>query len=401
VRQAVKVVKANAGALGIVNTTERTLEIVAIFGYSPDEYPDGAEGLSWPLDKGIIKRVVMRTRSADLVPDVSIDPDYDGGLTGSLSQITVPMLSGREVNAVLILEKRDMPRFNLPDWAFAQRIAEHASIAISNAQLYSALTAANDSKSEFMGFAAHELKNPLTPVMGYIGGMRQGMMGNLSDPMKNVVEIVYNNVKLMDRIINDLRDAARMDANRFELDKDKVKPTRMYDVIEQSAQPFADDLAQKEQTFLNNIPSDLALVHGDAERLVQVFTNLISNANKYSLPSTTIRAEGTVVPYHTTKQGQRLGTMVRISIIDQGRGMMPEDIAKLGKDSYFRSSNEEAKKEKGTGLGMKLTFGLIESHKGLVEVESEFGKGTTFHIYLPLAEQNENAAETAIKPGAD
>lgn len=66
--------------------------------------------------------------------------------------------------------------------------------------------------------------------------------------------------------------------------------------------------------------------------------------------------------------------------------MKPEDVTRLGKDDYFRSSNEEAKKKEGTGLGMKLTFGLVESHKGLIEVESELGEGTTFHIYLPLAE---------------
>lgn len=398
VRQAVKIAKANAGALGIVNTVTRTLEIVSVLGYSLDEYPEGAQGRSWPLDKGIIKRV-MRTRSADLVADVSIDPDYDGGLTGSLSQITVPMLSGREVNAILIIEKRDLPRFNLPDWAFVQRIAEHASIAISNAQLYTALTAANDSKSEFMGFAAHELKNPLTPIKAYMGGLRQGMMGKLEGPMQNVVDIVYNNANRMERIINDLRDAAKMDANKFTLEH--VGPTDMYDVINQSAQPFTQMFEGDGQTFINNIPQDLPPVLGDADRLVQVFTNLISNAHKYGRPQTTIRAEGVVLSQHTTKKGQRLGPSVRISIIDQGFGMKPEDVARLGKDEYFRSSNEEAKKKEGTGLGMKLTFGLIESHKGAIEVDSVLGEGTSFHIYLPLAEQSESTTEQAIKPGAD
>jgi signal transduction histidine kinase len=148
---------------------------------------------------------------------------------------------------------------------------------------------------------------------------------------------------------------------------------------------------------------------GDKGRLIQVFTNLISNSAKYTDdPAESnreemkiIRAVGTVLPSYTAQDGRRFGAMVRISLIDEGFGMKPEDLARLGKESYFRSTNEEAKKKEGTGLGMKLTFGIVANHKGLVEVESEFGKGTTFHIYLPLAEQAENTPQAATNPGAD
>lgn len=406
VRSAVKITKANAGALGIVNLGDRTLEIVAIFGYTADEYPEGAEGLSWPLDKGIIQRV-LRTKNADLVSDVNIDPAYSGGITGSLSQITVPMLSGREVNAVLIIEKRDTPRFNLPDWAFVQRIAEHASIAIANAQLYSALTAANESKSEFMAFAAHELKNPLTPIRGNVSLLQSGMTGQLSDMQKGLLRVVHTNSIRMERIINDLRDAASIDARQFSLDT--LAPVDMQRIIDESAEPFERVFEERKLLFINDIPANLSSPMGDKGRLIQVFTNLISNSAKYTDdPAESnreemkiIRAVGTALPSYTAKDGRRFGTMVRISLIDEGFGMKPEDLARLGKESYFRSTNEEAKKKEGTGMGMKLTFGIVANHKGLVEVESEFGKGTAFHIYLPLADMTENAIEPAIKPGAD
>jgi signal transduction histidine kinase len=393
-----KTANASVGALGIVNLGDRTLEIVALIGYTPDEYPEGAQGLSWPLDKGIVARV-MRTGNADIVSDVKIDPAYNGRLTGSLSQITVPMLSGRDVNAILILEKRELPRFSLSDWAFAQRISEHASIAIANAQLYSALTTANESKSEFMGFAAHELKTPLTSIRGNAEMLKSGMTGQLSDMQNTLVRIVHTNSIRMTRIINDLRDAAQMDARQFTLGI--LEPVDLRHMIDETAEPLERLFEDKNLTFVNEVPADLLPALGDKDRLVQVFTNLMTNSIKYTDHDKTVRAVGAIVNEHTDRNGKRVGRMVRISLVDQGYGMKPEDVARLGRESYFRSTNEEAKKKEGTGLGMKLTFGIVANHNGLVEIESELGKGTTFHIYLPLVEEVENAAESAIKPGAD
>jgi GAF domain-containing protein len=135
VRQAMTILGANAGSLGIVNQDPPYLKIVAIKGYTREEYPERADGndsLIWPLDEGIVKRV-LRSRQADITMDVAIDPDYNKGLTDSNSQITLPMMSGDDVFAILILEKNTLPRFSLPDWAFAQRIVEHASLALSTA----------------------------------------------------------------------------------------------------------------------------------------------------------------------------------------------------------------------------------------------------------------------------
>jgi signal transduction histidine kinase len=390
VRQALKTLNAQAGALGMVKADEGILQVVAIEGYSPDEYPQGSNGFIWSLNEGIIKRV-MRTRSPDLAADLSIDPDYEPGLSDSLSQITLPMFSGNDINAILILEKSAKPAFTLPDWLFAQRLAEHASIAISNAQLYEALMSANESKSEFMGFAAHELKNPLTPIKTGTDLIRSGMLGALSDPLTNIINMVYHNSELMERIINDLRDAARMDANKFHLDP--LKPVSMRHVIDVAALPYLRKIEDVEQVFINDISDELPKVFGDEQRLIQVFGNLISNANKYSEPETTIRVTGDMIKSHTDAQGKRRGEMVRIAIIDQGLGMKPEDVARLGKESYFRSTNEEAKQKEGTGLGMKLTFGIIQSHDGDVQIESELGKGTTFYIYLPLAPVEEKPIE--------
>lgn len=388
VRSALQTLNAQAGALGIVHEATKQLEIVGIEGYTPEEYPAGADGLMWSLETGILKRV-MRSRQPDLAADVRIDPDYTPGLRGSLSQMTLPMFSGDTINAILILETNELPRFTLSDWAFAQRLAEHASIAIANAQLYDALTQANKSKSEFMGFAAHELKNPLTSVIGFADLLRQGMIGTLNEQQQGLVNIIHSNANRMQSIIADLRDSAKMDANEFSVD---LAPMPIARAVQETLRSFAQFVRDKQQTLVNQVPEDLPLVMGDENRLIQVLTNLVSNAHKYSPENTTITIKAEVIHDYIDRQGKRRDPMLRISVIDQGFGISEEDQKRLFRERYFRSTNQRALEQPGTGLGMTLTYGIVEKHNGEIWVESELGKGSTFHVAIPLAPQIVNEA---------
>lgn len=383
VRASMQILNAQAGALGIVDSNALKLDIVGIEGYREDEYPEGETDLSWSLERGIIARVV-RTKQADLVTDISIDPNYNGRLTGAMSQITLPMFSGDELNAILILERNAPPRFSLSDWAFAQRIAEHASIAIANAQLYAALTQANKSKSEFMGFAAHELKNPLTSVIGFTDLLRGGAVGGLSEQQASLINVIHSNASRMQTIIEDLRDSAKMDANEFRV---SLAPMNIRHAVIETLRPFTHVLTEKNQQLETQLPDDLPLIMGDETRLIQVMTNLVSNANKYSPPNTRITITAKVVPNYVDQQGRKRGAMLQVSVIDEGLGMSKEDQARLFRERYFRSTNKLALEQPGTGLGMMLTYGIMKNHNGEIWVESELGKGSKFHIAIPLAPQ--------------
>ena len=397
VQSAVSTLKAQAGALGIVNESPPYLEIVALVGYEEADYPEGAEGRYWPLNKGIVSRV-MRSRQADIVSDTAIDPDYIPSLPGGISQITLPMLSGDDINAILILEKSETPRFSLPDWAYAQRIAEHASIAIANAQLYAALTVANKSKSEFMGFAAHELKTPLASVKGYADVMLTGMTGALSDQQRNFINIIQANARRMDTLINDLRDSAKMDANEFRVE---VSPVNIRNAVIETLRPLLGTMEDKNQSLANDVPDDLPLVMGDETRLIQVLTNLMTNASKYSPPDTQIRIYASIFEDYIDKRGTHRGPMVQISVQDQGLGMSEEDVARLFKERYFRSTNQLALEQPGTGLGMMLTHGIMEKHNGDIWVESTLGNGSTFHIVVPIAPSSEQNRYPEAEPASD
>jgi signal transduction histidine kinase len=381
VRWAVASSGAVAGALGLVEEGQPFIRILATYGYRPEEFPEGAEEKRWPADRGIVKRV-MRTRQPDLA-DTRIDPDYVPSLKGTISQITVPMMSGGELNAMLILETNKEPRFNLLDLSFVQRIAEHASVAVANAQLLKELQFAAESKSEFVGFAAHELKTPLTNIKGWSAMLNSSMASSMSDEMRtNALEVIATNANKMQNLIDDLRDVAALDANKLKME---IAPMQFAEVVEETLASLMPRFDEKEQTVNNLVSSSVPMVLGDHKRLGQVMTNLLTNANKYSEEGTTITIRADVNRNFRTKQGQSLGAVLHVKVIDQGIGLDEKDLSRLFREDYFRSDNEKAQMQKGTGLGMMITQRFIESHGGKIWVESQLNVGSTFQFVIPLA----------------
>ncbi|MBZ0296367.1 MAG: GAF domain-containing protein, partial [Anaerolineae bacterium] len=192
---------ATAGLLGLVIGDPPVFQVLTQRGYTEQDYPAGAEGNIWPMDRGIVSRV-LRTRQPDTQSDVLLDPNYVPSLNRSLSQMTIPMLSGGDVIAMLILETNQEPRLGLAQQFFVQRLAEHASVALANAQLYAELERSNNSKSEFVGFVAHELKNPMTSIKGYTDLMLMGSkMGKLDDQQEDWMNRIKLNIERMNTLV--------------------------------------------------------------------------------------------------------------------------------------------------------------------------------------------------------
>ena len=390
VRYALSSSGAVAGVLGIVSGDPPHLEIVFKCGYEDDEMPGGAEGSIWPLDRGIVKRV-MRTRQADLVPDVRIDPDYVPSLRGGLSQMTIPMMSGGAINALLVLETNKEPRLRLADMPFLQRLAEHASIAIANAQLVTELGRANQSKSEFVSFVAHELKNPLTSMRGFADLLISGAPGGLNDFQKDFITRIKSGAERMATLVSDLNDVTQLETNKMSI---RLVPTDFREVIDETLRPFEQQMVDKRQTLQLTIPDDLPKVMADRDRMIQVLINLVSNAHKYTPEGGEIAIHCAIETHRRDPKGRPLGPMLHVSVRDTGIGMSAEDLRKLF-TPYFRSENPLTRLQPGTGLGLTLTRNLIDRHNGEIWVESELNVGTTFHFTLPVAPAEE------IQPSGD
>ncbi|MFZ4813008.1 MAG: GAF domain-containing protein [Phototrophicaceae bacterium] len=382
---------ANAALLGlIIEDNPPVLRVLHSYGYTEKDLPAGvdAERKMWPLDRGIVKRV-MRTHQADVQPETKIDPEYVPSLRNATSQITVPIFVGGEMIGMLILEKNTNPRLGLLDLAFVQRITDHAAIAIENARLYTALENAAANQSKFMGIGAHELKNTLTPIKGYAELLP--MLGVLTPQQQDFLGVIRSNASRMQLIIDDLRDFAKLRARELRVEPE---PIHLSLVVTETLRSFVGEIDRKQQTLVNNITMSLPRIMGDSPRLIQIMTNFISNANKYSPEGAIITLDAKVLPKYVNQRGERIGDALQISVADNGIGISKEDLKNLFQE-YFRSTNKEALDQPGTGLGMYLTRALIHQHGGDVWVESELGMGTTFFFTVPLV------VEDAPEPASD
>lgn len=393
-RWARKVTGAEACVVGEVNVVSQTMRVLAIEGYEPEDYPEGAEGSLWPIDRGIAQRV-MRTRVADLA-DLRFDPDYVASLRGAVSQITVPMLSGEDVIALLVLETTTEP-FRLTDLDFVNRLTERASIALANAQLYERIVSAAENKSEFVAFAAHELKNPLTSIKGYSDTLLNPRVASaMNDQQREqFLAVIRSNAERMQDIIDDLRDIAASDAGRLQI---AYEPLQFRTVVEDTLESFQQQLEAKQQRVTLDMPAELPTVFGDHKKLVQVMTNLISNAHKYSPSGSEIAVTVEPVDSYALPNGRMLGPSLYVTVRDSGIGMSSADLKRIFNEDYFRSDDTRARTQKGTGLGMMITQRLVEGHGGRIWVESELDKGSVFQFVIPLDRKAEKpSSQTGIR----
>jgi signal transduction histidine kinase len=379
-RYAMSETEATAGVIGLVDNEALRLDLVASVGYVAHDLGAGATLESWPLDSGIASRA-LKTHRAELVTDVARDPLFVPSLRDARAQITVPMMSGSDVIAMLILESNQEGKLHLADMPFVQRLAEHASIAIANAQLYAQLSRANQSKSEFVSFVAHELKNPLTSIKGYADVLVTGAVGGLSDVQRNFISTIRTNAERMNTLVSDLNDVTKLQTDNLSIQPEVVN---LRELIEETLRPLQKQIDDKAQTVVLALDERVPDIFVDRNRLIQVLTNLLSNAYKYSPQETSITLRADTAMGKRDAQGvQKL--MLHVAVQDQGIGMTEDDLNKLF-TPYFRSENPSAREQPGTGLGLTITRGIIERHGGEIWVESQFGQGTTFHFTVPLPE---------------
>jgi signal transduction histidine kinase len=232
--------------------------------------------------------------------------------------------------------------------------------------------AANQSKSEFVSVVSHELKLPMTSIKGYSDLMLSGATGPLNPNQTDFLATIRNNVNRMATLVSDLADISRIESGNIRLEPRSVP---VWDVIDEVVTLTKMQVTQKNQTLTVDIPHELPKSWCDRNRLAQIITNLISNANKYT-------PEGGEI----LVQAVRDGDMIQIKVEDNGHGMTAED-QQLLFSKFFRSADEKVREAPGTGLGLSITKNLIELQGGRIWFESEFRKGTAFYFTVPVVRE--------------
>ena len=325
----------------------------------------------WPLTRGIIGRVA-RTGEAAWVNDLAEATDYVPNSHQTRSLVVIPILREERVIGVIDLESMEHASFSSDDVAFVKLMASHAAIAIENARLFEQAKNANDAKSEFMRIATHELKTPMTSIKGYTKLIQMGAVGELSEKQKEFLTIVTNNVDRMDRLVQDLLDVSRIEAGRIRLE---IQDVQMRDVIDEVITSVKTEIEDRHLNLRVGV-EDLPKLRADYRRMVQIMTNLVSNAYKYT-------PEGGEISVLAKPHENGKVKGISITVRDTGYGISKEDQASLF-TNFFRSSDQNIRNEPGTGLGLSITKNMIESHGGEMTFESELGQGSSFTFTLPL-----------------
>jgi signal transduction histidine kinase len=192
--------------------------------------------------------------------------------------------------------------------------------------------------------------------------------------------VINTNVERMGKLIDDLLDVSRLEAGRIKL---RLAPVPVREIVDETLATSRDDIEARRHTVKVEIPEDLAAALGDRERLVQVLTSLLSNAIQYTPDGGTLQIRA-----DRSAPTERQPALVRVTIIDTGIGMSPQEMAQL-KEKFFRADHDLVRAQQGNGLGVPIARGLIALHGGELFVESEADKGTTAYFTLPIATNTE------------
>lgn len=230
----------------------------------------------------------------------------------------------------------------------------------------------NAQKDQFLGMAAHDLRNPL----GHISTVAEILMEDLADEITEqqmqLLGITQASSKFMLELVNDLLDISKIESGKLDLRLEAVDIVKLIHHNVNQNKSLADN---KDIALVLKLPVAPLKTIVDVNKIEQVLNNLISNAVKFSYPETTV----------TINLAKEEG-MAHLSVTDQGQGIPADELDKLFKP-FERTSVTSTAGEKSTGLGLVIVRKIIEGHKGKIWVESTVGKGTTFHINLPLAEE--------------
>lgn len=238
----------------------------------------------------------------------------------------------------------------------------------------------NRIKDEFLATLSHELRTPLNAIIGWIQLLRSGLT---DETQKNkAIDVIERNAKAQNQLVNDLLDVSRIIRGTMSL---KLEPVNPVEIIMASLDTVRPGAAAKNIELITQLESDSVEVNGDAERLQQIFWNLLINGIKFT------PAGGQITIKSTTKDN-----LVSIEVIDTGQGITA-DVLPYVFDRFRQAETKSSTRSKGgLGLGLAIVRHLVEIHGGRVMVNSlGLGMGSTFTVELPVLQSANTLEQTA------
>jgi len=227
----------------------------------------------------------------------------------------------------------------------------------------------NKLKNQFLGIAAHDLRNPLGIIMSYSDFLLEELEDELPADSKKMLYAIQSSSEFMLRLLDDLLDIAAIESGKLNLD---IQKTDLQALVKKNVTLNAIIAAKKDISIQVETDEHVPTVNIDANKIEQVLNNLISNAIKFSEPNTLIKVKISCVENE-----------VCVSVTDQGHGIPMDELEKLFKP-FQKTSVKATDGEKSTGLGLSIVRNIIQGHGGKVWVDSNAGIGSVFYFSLPF-----------------
>ena len=328
---------------------------------------------------------VARTGVTALVPDATQDADFAEleFLPPMLSSLCVPIKIESRVVAVLNAESRWPNAFDEADVATLETLSAQIGVALRNSFLLeeirknaAELEHANrelkrmeELRADFVSMLVHDLRTPMTGILGSSEIIEEMLQGEIDERMMNLVHIIPRESRRMIDLINNILDFYRIESAGINVAPARLETAELFREAVEGAKVIAD----KQRIALRvELEPDLPPLYGDEPKLLQVFSNLIGNALKFT-------AEGGTV---TVFSAGVADGMVKMGVRDTGSGIPPDELpAIFEKFKTVRAGRKT--KVRGSGLGLYIARAIVKAHGGELTVESELGRGSTFYFTVP------------------
>jgi len=299
------------------------------------------------------------------------------------STVSVPMVAHGRVLGVITLAGAEGRRpFDTADLELAEKLARIAALEVENARLYRAAQEAQRSaeqatraREEVLGFVAHDLRNPLSASNMHVGKLLSA--GLPEAERRRHLQAIRECTASMDHLIQDLLDVTRLAAGGISVEPEPLVPGAL---LTEAASMFGVVADEEGISLCREVCGDPPAVLGNRERVLQVLSNLVGNAIKFTPPGGTIWIRA-----GACDEG------VRFSVADTGSGIAEEDLSRVFDRFWHARDGRRA----GAGLGLAIARGIVEAHGGTIWVESHVGVGSVFHFTLPASR------EAAVPRGDD
>ncbi|MGH7793969.1 MAG: ATP-binding protein [Candidatus Binatia bacterium] len=233
-------------------------------------------------------------------------------------------------------------------------------------------------RSDFVANVSHELRTPLTAIRGYVETLLDTPPADPEDS-RQFLTIIDRHSERLSRLTEDLLVLSDLESGNIQLALQPLDPNQL---IQRVLEIFWDRAAKKQVKLEHDVKSDVPTLHGDVDRLQQLFINLVDNAIKYTPPGGTVTLTAA-----RSAPDNGAPPRVEISVRDTGPGIPEKDLPRLT-ERFYRVDKARSRDLGGTGLGLAIVKHIVQAHKGELKIDSTINKGTTVSVRLPMAQSN-------------